>query len=69
MIAASLPALLSIALVVYTLVGDDARLWKLAALFIALGTTSGVIALARPRFPLTAAGLPFYEQRNDEERK
>jgi len=54
-IAASLPALLSIALVVYTLVGDDARLWKLAALFIALGTTSGVIALARPRFPLTAA--------------
>jgi O-antigen ligase len=48
-------ALASVALLVYVIVGDDARLWKLAALFIAFGTTSAVISVARPRFPLTAA--------------
>jgi O-antigen ligase len=53
--AALLSALASIALFVYAILGDDASLWKLAALFIALGTTSAVISVARPRFPLTAA--------------
>jgi len=53
--AALLSALVSVALFVYVIVGDDARLWKLAALFIAIATTSAVISVARPRFPLTAA--------------
>ena len=53
--AALLSALASVALFVYVIIGDDARLWKLAALFIAIATTSAVISVARPRFPLTAA--------------